>query len=92
MDFFPFFVELVRGDVRIDEGVDMGVLGIPPIPDRDTGDDFGAISDRTGELCKCACRGVDSVEGAVVPAGDVTTEGLDDGASLDWGDEAARSC
>ena len=92
LDFFPFFVEVVRGVVRVEEGVAMGVLGIPPIPDRATGDDFGAISDRAGELCRCACMGVDSVEGTVVPAGEVTTEELDDGAIFDWGDEAARSC
>ena len=97
MDFFPFFVEVVRGDGTTEDGVVMGVLGIPigetPIPVIDAGgEDLGAISDRVGEVCKCACRGVDSAEGIVAPGGDAATEAPDDGVILGWGDEAARSC
>lgn len=81
-----------------EDDIVIGVLGVPidprPTPVIDTGDDFGAISDRVGELCKCAecaCMGVDSVEGTVVGAGEFTTDELDDGGSFGWGDEAARS-
>ena len=72
----------------------MGVLGTedPPIPDRDPGEDFGASSERAGDVCRCAPIGVDSVDGAVVAAGDVTADELDDATSFGWGDEATRSC
>ena len=74
-----------------DEAVVMGVLGTPMEPDREPGEDFGAMSD-IGEPCKCGGRGVDSEEGTVIPAGDVTAEEFDEGASLGWGEEAARRC
>ena len=92
-------MEVVRGVDRVDDVVVIGVLGIPiddiedpAIPDRETGDDFGAMSDKAGEPCKCACNGVDSVEGTVVPAGDVTTDELVEGGSLAGGEDAAKRC
>ena len=66
----------------------MGVEGTPigeaPMPDKDAGEDFGAdpIADSAGDPCKCACRGVDSKEGAIAIVGDVREEELTDGASL----------
>ena len=91
LGLFFFFVDVVRGDGMTDDMVLMGVLGAP-IPERDVGDDFGAILDIEGEPCRWAGRGVDSAEGTVVPAGEVITDELEEGASLGGGDAAARSC